>query len=116
MSCRPRTISIILLIRFIVMHLLHCYNRDNNKFIIQSDRRRFLYFYISSSFCADLSAKQLENNTDICEQLLRLADVLEPGITRFRGLLLYYLVRGLRQLKRMKHRRVGFLSYFISHV
>ncbi|KAL4089800.1 hypothetical protein QTP88_024764 [Uroleucon formosanum] len=54
---------------------------------------------------SDLSTKQLENNTDICEQLLRLADVLEPGITRFRGLLLYYLVRGLRQLKRMKYRQ-----------
>ncbi|XP_060852323.1 SET domain-containing protein SmydA-8-like [Rhopalosiphum padi] len=54
---------------------------------------------------SDLTAKQLGNNTEICEQLLRLADVLEPGITRFRGLLLYYLVRGLKQLKRMKHRR-----------
>ncbi|KAE9539884.1 hypothetical protein AGLY_005136, partial [Aphis glycines] len=54
---------------------------------------------------SDLTVKQLENNSAICEQLLRLADILEPGITRFRGLLLYYLVRGLKQLKRKKHRR-----------
>ncbi|CAH1736023.1 unnamed protein product [Aphis gossypii] len=54
---------------------------------------------------SDLTVKQLENNSAICEQLLRLADVLEPGITRFRGLLLYYLVCGLKQLKRKKHRR-----------
>ncbi|XP_025405379.1 uncharacterized protein LOC112679701 [Sipha flava] len=49
-----------------------------------------------------LSAKQLKNNTKICEELLRLADVLEPGITRFRGLLLFYLVCGLKKLKRIK--------------
>jgi len=62
---------------------------------------------ILNRFCADLTVKQLENNSAVCEQLLRLADVLEPGITRFRGLLLYYLVPGLKQLKRKKHRRVG---------
>lgn len=94
------------------MRLLYTEIRDNLLIIVQSDQRNV---FVSSSFYTDLSTKQLENNTDICEQLLRLADVLEPGITRFRGLLLYYLVRGLRQLKRMKHRQVRVLSYFINN-
>lgn len=87
----------------IVMRILYAEIRNNLLVIMYN---RINVYFVSLTFCADLSTKQLENNTDICEQLLRLADVLEPGITRFRGLLLYYLVRGLRQLKRKKHRRV----------
>lgn len=55
----------------------------------------------------ELTKKQLKNNTRICEELLRLADILEPGITRFRGLLLYYIVRGLKRLARLKNEQVG---------
>lgn len=66
---------------------------------------------VLSLFVLDLSTKQLENNTKICEELLRLADVLEPGITRFRGLLLFYLVCGLKQLKNIKKKSVSIYVY-----
>jgi len=71
-----------------------------------SPLRWFRVFTITRVF-SDLTAKQLENNTRICRELLRLADVLEPGMTRFRGLLLFYLVRGLKRSKRIDNRRVG---------
>ncbi|VVC43205.1 Zinc finger, MYND-type [Cinara cedri] len=54
-----------------------------------------------SNRISELTPAQLKYNTKICEELLWLADVLEPGITRFRGLLLFYLVRGLKQLNRV---------------
>lgn len=71
---------------------------------------RFIYesiFKIIFFTVSDLSRKQLKNNTRICKELLRLADVLEPGITRFRGLLIFYLVRGLIRLNRIKNKRVS---------
>lgn len=36
-----------------------------------------------------------------------MADVLEPGMTRFRGLLLFYLVRGMKRSKQIENTRVG---------
>lgn len=68
-------------------------------------------------FFLELSPVQLKNNTKICEELLRLADVLEPGITRFRGLLLFYLVRGLKRLNGLdKYKRVGIVLLFCFSV
>lgn len=59
-----------------------------------------------SRHVSGLTATQLKNNTRLCEELLQLANVLEPGITRFRGLLLFYLVRGLKQLKSIENKQV----------
>lgn len=43
-----------------------------------------------------------------------MADVLEPGTTRFRGLLLYYLVRGLKRARRAgKNGRVGIAGLYV---
>lgn len=65
------------------------------------------YCFFGFFVCLDLSEKQLHNNTRICKELLRLADVLEPGITRFRGMLLYYLVCGLKRLMHVENNRVS---------
>lgn len=55
---------------------------------------------------SDLTIRQLKLNTKICEELLRISDTLEPGITRFRGLLHFYLVRGLKRLQKVENNRV----------
>lgn len=49
----------------------------------------------------DLSDDRIENKVQYCRQLLKLADVIEPGLTQFRGQLLYELQAAMEhQIKR----------------
>jgi hypothetical protein len=42
-------------------------------------------------FIIDLSDKQIEKKFNYCNLLLKLADVIEPGLSQFRGQLLFEL-------------------------
>jgi len=42
-------------------------------------------------FFTELTDKLLERKVDLCTELLAVADILEPGASRLRGLLLYDL-------------------------
>ncbi|XP_050434775.1 SET domain-containing protein SmydA-8-like [Adelges cooleyi] len=78
--------------------LFHC-----NHFVAVSVKYALTQLY--NDRILDLSSKQLDNNVKICKELLTLADVLDPGLTRFRGLLLYYIQQSLGRRLTMKPKR-----------
>ncbi|XP_050545316.1 SET domain-containing protein SmydA-8-like [Daktulosphaira vitifoliae] len=72
----------------------------SNHFIIVKIKYTLVQMY--SIKILDLTICQLENNFKICIELLKLADVLDPGFTRFRGLLFFYIQQGLKRLFQLK--------------
>lgn len=41
--------------------------------------------------CSEISEENLNRKIELCQELLDVADILEPGFSKFRGLLLYDL-------------------------
>nr|XP_022917616.1 protein msta isoform X1 [Onthophagus taurus] len=51
----------------------------------------FLLTDLGDDLLIDLTEEQIQRKIDVCKELLEIADVLEPGFSRFRGSLLYDL-------------------------
>lgn len=62
----------------------------------------------------DLSDNKIDNKVEYCRQLLKLADIIEPGLTQFRGQLLYELQAVMEhQIKRKTSRDSTHFQVFV---
>lgn len=69
-------------------HKFKNFNEKNLEMNCNSIGRPLLPINISLSFI-EISDDLLERKIELCQELLQVADILEPGFSKFRGLLLH---------------------------
>lgn len=83
-----------------VLHPTNCHALDVKYALVQMYEdmegcilvtKNILRISISFFFVAEISDDDLERKIELCQELLDVADILEPGLSKFRGLLLYDL-------------------------